>query len=60
MSHIFHAEVLVPVSLLLLLPSLHSSDMATHTAKHTPSSREVLLNGSGQELPLAETAVKAA
>jgi len=26
--------------------------MATHTAKHTPGSRDSLLNGSGQELPL--------
>lgn len=42
------------MSLLLLLSKLNSSGMATHAAKHIRSSRDALLNGSGQKLPLTE------
>lgn len=59
MSRISHAEVLGPMSLLLLLSKLNSSGTATHAAKHICSSRDALLNGSGQKLPPTERPVKA-
>lgn len=41
-----------------VLPKLNSSGVAMHTVKHSTGSRVARLNGSGQELPLAERTVE--